>query len=377
MEFITKAKPSPLYKQIKDQLNAYIVEQNLAPDTLLPDLKTIAKMANVSVRTAFIAVDELVKEGICYKKANRGVFVSSTADSAESKKNALAIWLPGQSHDFLEDNRYGAAIHNGLLSYTSKNSIDVLFFTGDLESDLKFYTSLTNLRLHGVILYTHTDLKMLTEIALRFPNMGFELINQHYEDFTLLPENIFGIVNDDFHGAYQITDMLVKQGRKRFCFINNRTHGVNYDLREQGFRKALTDNGVEFDNHNRVQGNTSSREEMITVGVSFAASLLEKANPDAIVCVNDYLASGVALKLRREGLSEEIAVSGHDNYPAHLSRELDFPTVHIDYERMGLLAAMRFFDKEHYYAKSISLPPKVIVHDSVKTMESIAAGILL
>ena len=72
---IKEAAPVPVYKQIKEEIKNYLIENKVQEGTLLPDIKTIASIAGVSIKTVERALNELIKENICFRRPKKGTFV--------------------------------------------------------------------------------------------------------------------------------------------------------------------------------------------------------------------------------------------------------------------------------------------------------------
>ena len=117
---------------------------------------------------------------------------------------------------------------------------------------------------------------------------------------------------DNFQGGHDITDHLIKKGRKNFAFIGGADmHAPEFMARYQGFCKAQSNAGIEFDPAKQIDA--ISTEES---GHQAVNSLLESGKSvDAIVCASDLIAVGALLAIQEHGLSvpEDIAVVGYDN----------------------------------------------------------------
>ena len=69
--------PVPLYYQLKQLIKEQIVQDHLfPPDTRIPGEEELASTYRVSRMTARQAITELVNEGILYRRAGKGTFVS-------------------------------------------------------------------------------------------------------------------------------------------------------------------------------------------------------------------------------------------------------------------------------------------------------------
>ena len=65
----------PIYDQICTQLREKILSGELAEDTMLPSIRSLAKDLHISVITTKRAYEELEKEGLVYTVAGKGCYV--------------------------------------------------------------------------------------------------------------------------------------------------------------------------------------------------------------------------------------------------------------------------------------------------------------
>lgn len=77
MKKLNKSSSTPLYMQLKNQLQEKI-EQDMSVGDLLLTETEIEKMYHVSRMTVRKAIEELVNEGIVSKQQGKGTFVSQT-----------------------------------------------------------------------------------------------------------------------------------------------------------------------------------------------------------------------------------------------------------------------------------------------------------
>lgn len=74
---VSNASPDPVYAQIKDQLKAAIINEQLAAGEKLPSIRRLASQLRVSVITTKRAYDELELEGFIDSVQGRGSFVAA------------------------------------------------------------------------------------------------------------------------------------------------------------------------------------------------------------------------------------------------------------------------------------------------------------
>ena len=122
------------------------------------------------------------------------------------------------------------------------------------------------------------------------------------------------VIVDNFRGAYDATEHLIKNGHKRIAVISNSEFLSITHERVAGYKEALIANGHEV-NENYVQhcfyGGMIFEE--IEDAVNKLLTLRNK--PDAIFATGDKLTTGCLKTLKRRGLKipDDISVVGFSN----------------------------------------------------------------
>lgn len=183
------------------------------------------------------------------------------------------------------------------------------------------------------------------------------------------------IVPDDFQGAYDAAECLIRNGHRDIIYFSNSLCVEGTDekipatiLREEGFKKALMDYGIEVREHS-IQPLEITGENIFE---RVCAVLKSEHRPTAIMCYNDRMAVSVysAIKSLNLKIPEDISVIGYDNQ----SVIVDFlnprlTTVELPHYQMGR-AAIQYFLKNKADSKFTKLPPKLIVGKSIKNIGS-------
>lgn len=74
---ISQTNPDPLYKQVTDQIKDAIAKGNLAANTRLPSIRTMADELNISAITIKRAYADLENEGYIITRSGMGSFVAN------------------------------------------------------------------------------------------------------------------------------------------------------------------------------------------------------------------------------------------------------------------------------------------------------------
>ncbi|MGH3145805.1 MAG: LacI family DNA-binding transcriptional regulator [Rubrobacter sp.] len=141
------------------------------------------------------------------------------------------------------------------------------------------------------------------------------------------------VVPDEVAGGYTATEVLIGKGHQRIGFVNLPLRIPAGRGRLVGYRKALGDHGLVFDD-SLVKFCDHTAE-----GYRYGAELADRADrPTAIFCGTDRIAMAVydALKERGLRIPEDVAIVGFDNQEiiaAHLRPPLS--TVALPHYEMG------------------------------------------
>ncbi|WP_416902285.1 LacI family DNA-binding transcriptional regulator [Micromonospora echinospora] len=147
------------------------------------------------------------------------------------------------------------------------------------------------------------------------------------------------VMIDNVAAARQITAHLAGLGRRRIAAIGaQRTaEGASARLRLAGYRAALTDAGIGYDERLVAPAPVWHRAD----GAAAMRDLLASgARPDAVFCFNDTLALGALRVLHEYGLRapEDVAVAGFDDIEDGRFSIPTLSTIAPDKERIGRLA---------------------------------------
>lgn len=170
----------------------------------------------------------------------------------------------------------------------------------------------------------------------------FKLKEQGYPIVLLirhLNEELDSIIIDNYHGGFQATRFLLERGYRKIAIINGTMELDLYRQRFEGYKAALAEMGVPFDEKFVVDGIVGWED-----GYQAMLKLLDDGvMPDAVFGTSDPKAMGVikALKERKLRVPEDVAVIGYDNLD--MSQLLDPPltTMSQPFYEAGTRAAER------------------------------------
>jgi LacI family transcriptional regulator len=141
------------------------------------------------------------------------------------------------------------------------------------------------------------------------------------------------IASDNLHGARLATEHLLELGHRRIGFIAGRADLESARLREQGYRLALADAGIEVDPALLGEGSF----EVEPAHKSALEMLLGAEPPTAIFAANDLSALGVLAAAAELGIDvpADLSIVGFDNVPESVMSEPPLTTVDQSIQLMG------------------------------------------
>jgi DNA-binding LacI/PurR family transcriptional regulator len=146
------------------------------------------------------------------------------------------------------------------------------------------------------------------------------------------------VVGDDVAGGRLATSHLIREGYRRIAFVCAKPHLMFSRERISGYRAALSEEGLEYDDELVRQEN----EFTIEKGYQATKSLLLLSDPpDAIFVASDTMAIGGYEAARDLGLRipDDVAFTGYDDIAEASVLQPPLTTVRTSYYDFGRLAA--------------------------------------
>ncbi len=176
---------------------------------------------------------------------------------------------------------------------------------------------------------------------------------------------------DNVKGAYSATRYLIGKGRRNIAYIGldlaaNGTW-LSVREREEGYRKALAENGIDADrlmqltiNNNFINEGRAITQNLLRSGRSFDALFCAAGDSAAIGAVKAIVDAGLRVP-------EDIAVIGYDDIPVASAFTPALTTVRQPVEKMGneaFLIALEAVQGKLKEQKNLVFEPELIVRES-------------
>jgi LacI family transcriptional regulator len=156
-------------------------------------------------------------------------------------------------------------------------------------------------------------------------------------------DGCISIVIDNYKAGYEATSHLIEQGCKRIVHIGGNLLRNVYSERFDGYKQALADNKLEFDQSLVVISDMTG-----PAGTDTAKKILKMIpRPDGIFASNDTTAVAAMVELERAGviIPDEVAVVGFNNDPISQVIMPNLTTVDYPARQIGEIAATSLINK--------------------------------
>lgn len=215
-------------------------------------------------------------------------------------------------------------------------------------------------RLDGIILpdVRLGDAELLATLAARrFPTV---LVGHRDERFAWVD-------CDHDQAVDELVSLLVDGGHERIAFINGPIDLSACVLRRDGYRRGLTQHGLEHRPEFERDGPFSS-----SFGLEALEKLLQRPadeRPTAVIAGSDVIAAGCieAARRRQLRLPDDLAITGFDAQPLSALVEPALTTVRMPIDEMGRAAVemlLRLIEEGDVRPRTLVLPTETIVRES-------------
>ncbi|MEO1263309.1 MAG: LacI family DNA-binding transcriptional regulator [Bacteroidota bacterium] len=199
------------------------------------------------------------------------------------------------------------------------------------------------------------------------------LSGSHFESFTHIPTVFIDryftelpipfVATDNFQGAYEATEYLIKKGHRHITCIQGLELTVSNRERVKGFTEAMKDHGLPMLD-DQVVGDDFS----IANGHSAMLKLASKNRPTAIFALNNQIAIGAMQAIHELGLRipQDVSIISFDEQPYFELTAPPVTTVRQPVAEIGEAAVQSLFDlMEGKNVVPKLLPPALIERKSV------------
>ena len=296
----------------------------------------IARKLNISVATVSralkndSAVSEKTKKIIADLAVKLGYRTNHFARNLRQQQtNTIGFMAHELNSNFI------TSVLAGVEKVTSEAGYD-LIITHSSESYLKEAANANNLfhkRVDGLIASLSFDTTNLDHFK-PFTDKGVPVI---FFDRVEQDGNSSVVIIDNYKCGYIATQHLIEQGCKRIAHVTSNLQRNVYSQRYKGYREALYDNGIPFDESLLLIKDLSEQ-----AGIESAMQVMKmKPLPDGLFITNDFVAA-VCMKTLKENdliIPDDIAIVGFNNDAIAKLIEPTLSTINYPGKDMGEIVA--------------------------------------
>ena len=297
----------------------------------------IAKSLNISAATVSRALNNnpKISKATC-------LLVADKAAKMNYKQNKLALALrSGKSNNIgvivpRIDSNFFASVIRGIEEelYPHQYNVIICQTHEDEKREIENINTLLNAQVDGILMSVSNVSSENDRVIKRVVDKNVPLI---FFDRKKNIEGVSSVTINDYDVAYSATQHLIDEGCKRIAHISGDRTLEIYQNRFKGYKQAVIDNGLYFEEDYVFQ--TKSSLESGSMAVKKFLGL--KNPPDAIFSSSDFAALGAIQELTAQGIRipEDFCVVGFGNEPFTKFMELSISTIDQCPKEMGKMAA--------------------------------------
>lgn len=277
--------------------------------------------------------------------------------------NTIGVVVPKLNSYFM------AAVIAGVEKVTSQNGYGLIISQSQesWKKELSCISTLFNSRVDGLLVSLAFDTKNLDHFNILL-NKDIPVV---FFDRVADCNGCMSIVIDNYKAGYEATSHLIEQGCNRIVHIGGNLLRNVYSDRFRGYKQALADNRIEFDQHLVIISNMNGQ-----AGTDAAKKILKMVpRPDGIFTSNDSSAVAAIVELERAGVTipDEIAVVGFNNEPISKVIKPNLTTIDYPAREIGEIAAISLINKLKN-SQSANFSTIILKHRLIRRQSSIRIG---
>lgn len=320
----------------------------------------IAQAAGVSIATvsrvfnSSSSVKESTRDKILEIADEMGYHPQAYAQGlASKKKNSIMMLVPVMSNYFFTE------ILKGAQDMLSDKNIELNIL--NISQDKDVYT-----QVEQIIKRQWADGYLLASIHLQEEELKklkrFQVPISLLDDFS---PTFDSVSFDNKKGAYKATEYLIQKGCCRIAFLSGQVSSFPIRDRINGYKNALEDNKIPFDESLIVSGDSMDRDGFTEKAGYEAMNKVLNMDPlpDACFSSSDIKAVGALLAMKEQGI--DLPIVSYDNLS--ISEYIGLSTIHQPMYDMGYRATRYLLSriknrKQHVY--DYVHEPKLIIRSS-------------
>lgn len=294
-------------------------------------------------------------------------FNASARGLITSQVGSVGIILPEDYYKF-EVNLYHSQLMNHMRMMLEKEDVDLLvsFPHNNYSGQNNIMKLVSRKKVDGLILLLPgLDKETLDYLDSR----DFPYVFSHYP-----PNNdrlnVDVVYTDHYKGGYMAGEYLVDRGSRNLICLGATVRSKEYQIRIQGFKAALADKGISFDEERQLVLCDTTFEGAYDVVRRNSAAFSEA---DGCFALNDLMAFGLIRRLEEmeHRIPGDIRIVGYDNVEFSRLYKPSLTTISQPAEDIARLTMQRLFHKiedrrdgRKSEKKRIIIDPTLVIRES-------------
>lgn len=332
----------------------------------------VAKLAQVSPKTVSrvlnndAKVKDSTRQVVQQAIAELGYIPSSAARALRLQRSGLIGVITGNIAPTPQEINLRGLPDTFLVQGTQKaaNEAGKTLMVGDTGGTAEGFVQLVRLfqqyRAEGIVYVSefHQEIELPT-LPERCPIVLLNCFDQ---------QKTPAILPDDAFGQYELVCQILARGHRRVAYITLPENIIATRLRLEGYRAALAEAGIEFDEKLIATGYTDRSNNIQDLWQALDRVLNQPNPPTALCCGNDEMAMRVYGMLRTQGvrIPQAMSVAGYDNH-SQIAEALypELTTAELPYVEMGRKAIKLLLDTNTNHATPHLVQGETIWRNSV------------
>jgi len=327
-------------------------------------IKDVAKLANVSVGTASMAVNG--KKGVNEETRQK---VLDAVEKLDYRPNHYARSLitnkSGTIGLIVTDitNPFFGLIVSFIQKQLEKEGYNMLLGISNdkLSNEKKYVEYFLNRNVEGLIIVPSHEKESDLSHLYKLKRLGipFVFITTAYNGIQA-----DCIMTDLAKGSYELTKYLIKNGNKKIFFISGYKDLLLSSLRIDGYKRAYKESGLDCSEDWIFESYPDYQK-----GYDTTNRIIQNSIPDAIITVNDIVAMGVLKCLTENGIKvpDRVSVAGYDDLLYSSMVGTPLTTIRQPIEDIctnSIKILKERINGEKYIERRIYLEPELIIRES-------------
>jgi len=321
-----------IYNDIKNKIITY----KMPSGTQLLGVRELMQHYTVSYNTISKALKQLEKDNLIRREHGKGIFVEQKRhwNNIEKEPNTIGLIVTDMDIPFFNE------IIRVIEMELSNAGYDIFIRNSDFNSELEsnIINSFIERKVKGIIMVPTFDENNAGYLAgvdgIAVPIMYIIRHKYSYDNNYIVP--------DDYDGAFQAVDYLIKMGHRDIGYIGGEKIRPN-DLRFKGYHDCMTSRGLQINDEWTAYGQFFEVES----GFATMKKLLALPRlPTAFFCYTDSIVVGAMKACKEAGLRipEDISMIGFNNDDITTLVEPQITTMSISLKNICRMAVRNILD---------------------------------